>query len=340
MGTTVQLNSDFDLPAYRTGLEVLLLLAEAINEVFSSQQTMDLLDGSEHGNWIELLRLLGDLNVDPQCRVSQTTHIGDLWDAFFHQNDVKNLETQLLGVFQAVRDKSVARAKSGNPITVYLDATNKLGHNIVTKILKKRDVEQLITPDPIPVEVFYDGPGGQYCAGSSLWTNKIRWAYQPVPHSLWGALLADLVFAHEYLSHLVPRNKYLGSTVREQWLVAALRRALEEDKLVLYWKIRLWTPYRSALESHVTKLARILQPDASVVRYSGLQGAEENLRWLDIKHTKLFWRLTVEILRSKNDREIAAKAAHIAERLAHRGVPAIDERKVHSISELDEYLTQ
>jgi hypothetical protein len=335
MGKTVELNNnDFALPAYRTGVEVLLLLAEAINEVFSSPGAIDVSDSSKQGDWISLLRLLGKLNVDPQTRISQTALISDLWDTFFRQNDVKGLENQVLALFKNARDRSVARATSGTSIVGYLDQANELGHGMVRKLLKKHGADKLLAPSPTAVEVFYDGAGQNYCAGSSIWTNRIRVAYQSVPHALLGTVIADLVFAHEYFSHLVPRNKHLNSTVREQWLVAALREALEEDKLALFWKTRLWTPYRSALESHVVALARVAQPDASVVRYSGVQGAEEQLRLLAAKHRKLFWHLTVEVLKSNDDREIAEKASQIATSLATRGLPTLVAAKIRSINDL------
>jgi hypothetical protein len=334
MSKTVELTNDFALPAYQAGIEVLLLLADAINEVFSATGIIDLLDGSEQGDWIELLSLLGKLNIDPQTRVSETRLIADLWETYFRQNDVRKLEEEVLGVLRMSRDKSVARASSGSSIVDYLNAANDSGHNIARQILKKHGVAQILPALPVPVEVFYDGPGEKYCAGSSLWTNQIRWAYQPVSHSLAGAILADLVFAHEYLSHLVPRNKHLGSTIREQWLVAALRQGLEDDKLAPYWKIRLWPRFRSALESHVTGLARILQPDASVVRYSGLRGAEEMLRAFSIKHTDLFWRLTKEVLESKNDPQLAFDAIQIARSLSNRGLPELRGRKIRTISDL------
>jgi hypothetical protein len=334
MSSTVKLDpKDFALPAYKAGVEVLLLLAEAINEVFSSTGTIDLLDRSEEGDWIELLALLGKLTADPQTKIVETARIGELWDNYFRQNDVKKLEAEVLDVFQAARDMSVARA-TATSLTQYLDAANDWGHKTARQILKKHGVTQLLPASPVVVEVFYDGPGEKYCAGSSLWTKKIRWAYQPVSHALMGVVLADFVFAHEYLSHLAARNKHLSSTIREQWLVAALRQSLEDDKLGPFWKIRLWPRYRSDLESHVIALAKIVHPDASVVRYSGFQGAEEQLRVLCMKYPDLFWKLTREILASKNNSRLASDATQIAKGLANRGLPDLDTSKINKISDL------
>ena len=339
MGKTVRLkNGDFALPAYHTGVEVLFLLAEAINEVFSAKGVIDILDSSEQGDWIGLLRLLGQLSVDPQTRVGDISQIKNLWAIFFLHNDVKNLEPQILAIFEEVGDRCIFRAAVGRQTESYLDGANDSGHSIVRKILKKHSVVGLLPSAPVPVEVFYDGPGQMYCAGSHLWTNRIRLAYQPVPHALMGAIIADLVFAHEYFSHFVPKNKHLDATIREQWLVAALRGAMEDDRLVPYWKSRLWTPYRTALESHVTALAKIVQPDASVVRYSGLQGAAENLRVLDIRNGPAFWRLTAQILRSRSDPEVVDKASQIARHLAHGGVPPLTSSKVLNINDLYEIL--
>lgn len=334
MAKTVTLTGDFEVPAYRAGLEVLLLLAEAVHRVFSADGTIDLLDRSEQGDWVELLSLLGKLNVDSQTRITETIRIGDLWDSYLRTNDLRILEPKAVAVFQSARDSSIAQAIARVSIVDYLDKANHSGHDIARQILKKHGMAELLPASPVSVEVFYDGPGEKYCAGSSIWTNQIRWAYQPVAHALTGTVLADFVFAHEYLSHLAPCNKYLSSTIREQWLVAALRQGLEDDKLGPYWKIRLWPRYRSALESHVTGLARILQPDASVVRYSGLRGAEENLRVLSIKDRSLFWRLTREILESRDDARLAEDAMLIAKALAYHGVPDLSKNNIIGINDL------
>jgi hypothetical protein len=338
MTKLLSLTGQFDVPGYRTGLEVLVLLAEAVDGAFSSPGAVDLLDASEKGDWIDLLFLLGNLNVDSKTKVSDTKNIGDLWDAYLGTNDLKILEPRVLAVFQKARRSSIARATADGPIVNYLDAANRSGHNIAREILKKYGLATLLPSSRVPVEVFYDGTGETYCAGSHLWTNEIRWAYQALEQALPGVVVSEFVFAHEYLSHLAPQNKYLNSTIREQWLVAALRHGLETDKLGPYWKIRLWPRYRTALESHVTGLAKILQPDASPVRYSGLRGAEEALRSLSLMNPSLFEKLTREILASKDDTKLTTDAMRVAKALTYRGLPAVPRNNSLTISSLADIL--
>jgi hypothetical protein len=339
MPSTVQLTKDFDIPAYLAGLEVLLHLAAAVTDAFSPKGIIDVLDASERGDWIALLFLLGKTHTDPQTRVVDTQRIDDVWQAYFLLNDVKHLEDQVLQILQQARAKSVASATAKHHIVSYLEVANDNGHSIAKQILKKHGLAQLLPAAPVQVEVFHDGSGTHYCAGTSRSTGQIRWAYQPLKHALPGTILADFVFAHEYLSHLVPRNKHLNSTIREQWLVAALHHSLDDGKLGPYWKLRLWPHFRSALVSHVTSVATIIEPEASPVRYSGIQGAEEALRTLSVKDGPFFWQLTKEILESDDDQSVALAGHTVAKSLTYRGLGCLKGVKQLKLQDLSTLLS-
>jgi hypothetical protein len=66
-----------------------------------------------------------------------------------------------------------------------------------------------------PMRVHYDPKGDDYCASSSIFANEIGWNLQLVERSLFGALSLEMLFEHEYLSHMLPRNNFLSKNVRE-----------------------------------------------------------------------------------------------------------------------------
>jgi hypothetical protein len=219
-----------------------------------------------------------------------------------------------------------------------LKEANGEGHKIAKSILAKHGIGGLLAASPVLLEVFYDGTGQEYCAGSSAVSKMIRWAYQPVQHALAGAMIAEHIFAHEYLSHLAPKNNHLDLTIREQWLVAALRGVLEEDAARPYWKNRLWEPYRGALEDHAVSVARLIDARASANDFSGYQGAERVLMALYNKDKALFWSLTVEILNQKPSDKLAEQALRVARRLTSRGTRGLNVSKVITLKELAELI--
>jgi hypothetical protein len=336
MSNQVQLTESFKLPGYRAGLEVLLFLSRSLRKTFSEQGVIETFERSRNSSWLKVVNVFGALKVDPEFTAYETGQISDLWDAFFRLNTIKQLEPQLQVILKEARDKCLAAVNAKEDCLSELQLANKDGYAIVKSILIENGLETLMPPNPLPIEVFYDSAGQEYCAGSSRWTNIIRWGYQPVAHSLAGAIIGELLFAHEYLSHLVPKNDFLDQTIREQWLVAALRGAILEDSSRAYWKNKLWPLYRSKLLSHVEGVARKLAPDASSVSFSGCEGAEDVLSYFYIKDRESFWRLTSEILRQEPDQETARNATEVACTLSNRGPSVLGGNKLFKLNDLIE----
>jgi hypothetical protein len=336
MHSQIQLTESFKIPGYRAGLEVLLFLSRSLRQVFSEQSVIETFERSRKSSWLKVVNVFGALKVDPEFTAYETAQISDLWDAFFRLNTIKQLEPELRAILGGARDKCVAAVNAKEDCLSELQHANEDGYAIVKSILIENGLEILMPPNPLPIEVFYDSAGQEYCAGSSPWTKIIRWAYQPVPHALAGAIIGEFLFAHEYLSHLVPKNNFLDQTIREQWLVAALRGAILEDPSRAYWKNKLWSPYRLKLLSHVEEIARKLTPDASPVSPSGCEGAEEVLSHLYIKDRESFWRLTSEILTQEPDQEAARNAAEVARTLANRGPSVLGHDKLFKLKDLQD----
>ena len=324
----------FRLPAYRVELDVLLFLARSLREALSAPKSIETFERSKNGSWLGILRIFGALLVNVQFAVYETAKIGNLWNTFLNLNSIKTLERELREILESARDDCVKTVQSGQDSLSELHWANEQGHAIVKRILAGQKLEGLLPANPLPVEAFYDAAGEKYCAGAHPWTDSIRWAYQHVAHALEGAIIADSLFAHEYLSHLVPRNHSLDQTIQEQWLVAALLGAMRDDQSRPYWKHKLWTPYRSALLSHVTEFAQKSVPDASPTSFAGCEGAEEVLSILYLTRKECFWRLTSEILNQETNTAEALKASKIACALASRGHSVLPDTKLFTLSDL------
>ena len=240
MPNEVILSETFDVPAIRLGLDSLLLIGRAVREALSQPGAIDSFDASRGGSWIEIITSLGKLVVDREHRISEISEVGDLWSTFFGYNCVKKLGPEARAVLENARARCIGDATAKKNLLGDLQVANAEGHRLVRKKLMALGANSFHPSTPLSIEVFYDESGKEYCAGSSKITNRIRWAYQPVAHGLCAVVLGDFLYAHEYLSHLIPENSWLDSTIREQWLVAALVTAFRDDSSRPNWKNRLW----------------------------------------------------------------------------------------------------
>jgi hypothetical protein len=289
-----------------------------------------------------VIQQLGRLQADPNSRVADKTKLDDLWTTFFGLNPIKNLyEPELISVLEECRKKSVAHANSSDDPLGYLERANGEGHDIARKILADCKLEKQLGAKPVGIEIFFDEPGEHYCAGTSRETKTIYWAFQPVPHGLAGVILAERILAHEYLSHLAPKNSLLDLTIQEQWLVSALKAALEADASKPYWKNRLWSPYHDALQSHAVETAQKLKrASAAPRRFSGYPGVLPVTDALYYKEPALSHALTTEILGQKESQELADLSLKVAKRLAAQGISHLDISKVKNLQGLLEELSK
>lgn len=340
MTKRVTLTEEFDNPGIRVGLDILLILARVLDESLSEAGNADLFDRSEEGSWLEVIEQLGRLQHDPNSKVADKNKIDDLWAAFFAVNRIKNLyEPELLGVLEECRNKSLTYAKSLEDPVAYLERANDHGHDIARKILADCKLEKQLAEKPVDVEIFYDQPGEYYCAGTDPQSKTIYWAFQSVPHGLAGVVLAERILAHEYLSHLAPKNSFLDLTIREQWLVSALKAALEADAARPYWKNRLWSPYHQDVEANAVEVAKKLKPgSAAPRRFSGYPGVGPITDALYCQEKALSQALTAEILGQKKSKELAEMASEVARGLVGQGISRLDLSKVKNLHGLAEAL--
>jgi hypothetical protein len=332
MPNQIELDSDFDAPALRAGVDVLLILARALRIAFSDPDIIDSLEHTEV-SCTRVAQILGSLVADPRFSLSNRDEISNIWQAFFLHNDIRTLPDDQRAILERIRDESLTLTKMGTDCLEDLHEANVQAHKLVRDILAKHRLQRLIPSSPVPIELKNDPTGAGYCCATSRLTGKIVWSYQQVSHALIGLILADLIFCHEYLSHLAPQNPYLGHAIREQWLVAALVGSLRENRSYPRWKVRLWPAYQRMLQDYIAQ-----SRSTALVRMFGYEGTEEASMLLYSSDPNLFWKLTVEILKHKSDPDHATLAAWIAFRLIGQDPKTLGRHKINSLKELQPYL--
>jgi hypothetical protein len=103
-----------------------------------------------------------------------------------------------------------------------LEAAHQKAVEWIQELGQNRNISLLEQASPYPLLVTYDPDGIDFCASSSRLAGQIGWSLQLVQRALYGALIVDMFLAHEYLSHMLPRNTHLSWNVREVWLSSAL----------------------------------------------------------------------------------------------------------------------
>lgn len=327
MPKQIELDSDFEAPALRAGLDVLFILARVLRNAFSDSTTIDSLESFDV-DYINVAKVLGSVLADPQYSLSKTSDIADIWTAFFLHRDIKHLPDEPRSILERIRDEAIALAETQTDCIQDLLAANVQAHTLVKDILTQHGLQRLMPSTPVPIELKNDSAGTGYCCATSPLTGRIDWSHQVVSHALIGLIVADLIFSHEYLSHLVPRNLHLGHTIREQWLVSALVEPLRETPSYPRWKIRLWPAYRRMLEDHVS------QSDTGLLQTFGYEGAEQASVLLYFTNPQLFWKLTAEMLEHEPDEDHAQTASWVAFRLVGEDPRTFSKQKISSLNEL------
>jgi hypothetical protein len=250
--------------------------------------------------------------------IEDVSAITGIWDAYFASPKIRYAHDACRATLEAARARSLVEVNREDSLSD-LTAANKSAYGLVKDTLAKYGFGKLMPGTPACMEIFYDPAATHFCAGSIRMAQQIRWAHQPVSHALEGLLISDLILAHEYLSHMAPLNSYLDQTVREAWLVGALRETLHITRGIQAWKRVLWIQYRSDLSQHILKIQQAHPDVASAVRLEGLLGVEEQVIRLHAKNTAVFWRLTGEILEQPDDPETAQEITWLLNELVTMG---------------------
>ena len=169
--------------------------------------------------------------------------------------------------------------------------SHQIAHTWANELLHRNGVKLLVAPATLIAQ--YDQEGRTFCASTSQILTQLHWVYQPVVHALYGTLIPEIILAHEYISHLAPRNADLGRTVTEIWLVVALMRSFRENAGGLgieRWKYAIWYLMQEAIKKHLRTLQNVWQ-SSQALNDVGPQGIEEFALILYGRAKPAFWEL-------------------------------------------------
>ena len=145
------------------------------------------------------------------------------------------------------------------------------------------------------------------------------------------------MLAHEYLSHVLPRNRALGGAVTEQWLVVLLQQLYEQRAAAPYWPRAIFRALRLDIEQHVAGKEKPLE----LIRSLGVRGVESAASDLLESAPERFWHFTDALLTVSPEEDVEQVLVELMGYLAIAGPEAVEAaftRKYSNISELHEIL--
>jgi hypothetical protein len=328
MSHAVTLAPQFNSPALRAGLEVHLILARAWGEILDAG---DQLESPQH-SWMDILKVQGMLAAKDVPQYTGRQQIQSLWQSFLGNPRISKLPQASLELLEKARLRTLDLANMSQHDPDLLGEASDAGHRLIHDLLHQKGIS-VKRMSVAPVTVHYDPTGKSYCASANASTEEIRWAYQPSrPHLLYGLIICDYVFAHEYLSHLMLPNPYFDSNVRERWLVATLIHAVIKAVDKPRWKRLLWMAYHNEVLNYVRAEKEKNDPEGAISEALVGELVESAAADLYLGFPEQFWSLTKEIMECRDDREKAELITTILPDL-DRLIPHL-KSKIHKISDL------
>jgi hypothetical protein len=150
-----------------------------------------------------------------------------IWEVFLKKTFLATASESVKSVLAEIGSALRRKVETGHNPLEFVDRANLVAHHKTRDMLTSHGLGHLLSTRPLPVLVKADFDGRSYCAETSPASHWIILHFQYGQHGLWGALVMDYIFRHEYLSHLVPKSAYLRNSVREGWLISTL---LEEAR--------------------------------------------------------------------------------------------------------------
>jgi hypothetical protein len=330
---TVTLGTPFESGAVTSGFNLMLLLARALRETLERSDTATRVEDQKY-NWMAAIELLGKTAAQQVHKFSKLSEISHLWESFLAIPEVRELPKHSGEILAAARERSMKLATSGANAISDVDAANKAAYLRVETLLSAKGIKQKLPVAPVPIQVVFDSAGREYCASASRLTGGIRWAYQPtVEHFLCGLLILEHIFAHEYLSHLVPTNSRMDVSFAERWLVFAQTSGIVQVGTEPLWKRYLWILYRRKLMRHIDEEEQKQNLDTLVSSSFGGFLAEETAKAIFYISPASFWKLTGEMMGGGDDEKLALAASRIMEDFEPSST-TLDPAKVYTINSL------
>jgi hypothetical protein len=195
---------------------VLLVLAECI------APSLPALYLAAPGNWQKVVSVAADALASQTPHVKSIVNAIPIWNRVLLDLGIANLTLAANSVLDTITKRLAAEVSTPFEGERRLLRMHDTAVDWIRDLGARRGISVLKAANPYPIRVHYNPKGDDYCASSSLFANEIGWNLQLVERALYGALILDMLFEHEYLSHMLPKNNFLSRDVREIWLSAGL----------------------------------------------------------------------------------------------------------------------
>jgi hypothetical protein len=206
----------FQAPIVRAQFDVLLVLAECI------APSLPALYLGAPGNWQKVVSVAADALASQTLHVKSIAHAIPIWNRVLLDLGIANLTSAANSVLDTITQRLAAEVSVPFGGEQRLVKMHDAAVDWIKDLGARRGISVLQVATPYPIRVHYNPKGDDYCASSSLFAGEIGWNLQLVERALYGALIMDMLFEHEYLSHMLPKNSFLSRDVREIWLSAGL----------------------------------------------------------------------------------------------------------------------
>jgi hypothetical protein len=321
-------------PGLESGVLILELLAESLYATFSQNYKPMAVDcGRRDLGLADIPRILGGF----ACQRLPT--VGDdskslardrekalkwIWEDFFKENRIRKLPRRTLDLLERAAAETRKKLKSDPFDFSWMEQAHLEAHRFIDRFLKTRSLGTLSSLPPMKVKVVEDLTAQMFCARTQRERGEIQWAHQNVSHALQAMILAERVLAHEYLSHVVPRNATLGRPVSEQWLVALLQDLYEKKDGEPHWPAIAFPVLRRDLEDQVARVENAKYPAAKAVGSMGILGVETAGSDLLEHAPSVYWRFTEQLLTLPAEEEVEAILTDLMGYLAVAGPEEVE----------------
>lgn len=214
--TQVVFESPFRAPIVNAQFDVLLVLAECI------APSLPALYLAAPGNWLKVVGVVAFELANQIPHVKSIDKATTIWNRVLLDLSIDNVTPAAKSVLDTITQQISTVVSAPFEGKQRLVKMHDIAVNWIKDLGARRGIPVLEAATPYTIRVHYNPKGDDYCASSSLFAGEIGWNLQLVDRALYGALILDMLFEHEYLSHMLPRNSFLSRDVREIWLSAGL----------------------------------------------------------------------------------------------------------------------
>jgi hypothetical protein len=288
----IKLDSVFQAPIVRAQFDVLLVLADAMSPLLPDLYQVA-------GNWQRVVAAAAEALANQTAKVRTVADAIPIWNRVLIDLDVARLTPAAAAVLDSITKRLQAA------VLIPYDGEDRLAamHDAAVSWIRdlgvRRGLADLQQTRQYPLRAHYDPEGNDYCASSSLFADEIGWNLQLVERSLYGVLILDMLFEHEYLSHMLPRNSFLSKSVREIWLSTALYwelKSLPGNRAMKKVQEFLWEKFRRELGRHF---------DPKDLEFFGPLEIDNLARDIYSSSPEIFWDITKAILECADTRKNA-----------------------------------